>query len=272
MSLNKRLINTGGAVDTSCPNVISPTFSQSYTLPYTANNQSIRWKSDGSMFFILAGTTIKKFTTSTAFDISTSSYVSGNDLALSSATTSFDISSDGTTIIVGLIASIYRMYEYTLSTAFNPSTGSLTSSGGYWGVPVYDVNFSNDGLQLNFNFTFSPGTGIGNTRHLTLTTAYDMDSRDGLGYTSSIGDGRYTYNADGTKMFEIQNTTNTIKQYSLSTAYDTRTAVDTGISYDVSAYETSPNKCVFNNDLSKMYVVGANSNKVIEYNLNCVIP
>jgi DNA-binding beta-propeller fold protein YncE len=63
------------------------------------------------------------------------------------------------------------------------------------------------------------------------------------------------FNNDGTKMFVVDDGSNAIREYTLSTGYDISTA-----SYDsffsVSSQDTSPRGLAFNNDGTKMFVAG----------------
>jgi len=75
------------------------------------------------------------------------------------------------------------------------------------------------------------------------------------------------FNNDGTKMFVVGRAGKDINEYTLSTGFDVSTAsfVD---SFDVRNEETEPKGLAFNNDGTKMFVVGYTEDKVFEYNLS----
>ena len=75
-------------------------------------------------------------------------------------------------------------------------------------------------------------------------------------------------NSDGTIMYVLGRSTDRIYQYALSTAFDVSTGVYSGInqSYLVTQDQT-PQDLIFNNDGSKMYVVGSVNDKIYEYNI-----
>ena len=75
------------------------------------------------------------------------------------------------------------------------------------------------------------------------------------------------FNNDGTKMFVVGRAGKDINEYTLSTGFDVSTAsfVD---SFDVSNEETEPKGLAFNNDGTKMFVVGYTDDEVLEYNLS----
>ena len=75
------------------------------------------------------------------------------------------------------------------------------------------------------------------------------------------------FNPDGTKMFVVGRDGKDINEYTLSTGFDVSTAsfVD---SFDVRNEETQPKGLAFNNDGTKMFVVGYTDDEVLEYNLS----
>ena len=75
------------------------------------------------------------------------------------------------------------------------------------------------------------------------------------------------FNNDGTKMFVVGRSGKDINEYTLSTGFDVSTAsfVD---SFDVRNEETQPKGLAFNNDGTKMFVVGYTDDEVLEYTLS----
>ena len=75
------------------------------------------------------------------------------------------------------------------------------------------------------------------------------------------------FNNDGTKMFVVGNTGDAVYEYNLTTAFDVSTA-----SYvqnlSVSSKDTGPGGMTFNNDATKMFIIGHSSDNVFEYNLD----
>lgn len=77
-----------------------------------------------------------------------------------------------------------------------------------------------------------------------------------------------TFNDDGTKMYVLGGTEGTVNQYSLPTAYDVSTATVEGSPLNVSADETIPAGLAFNNDGTKMYLIGMGKDKLHQYSLS----
>jgi len=72
---------------------------------------------------------------------------------------------------------------------------------------------------------------------------------------------------DGTKMYIIGDTSDTIYQYTLSTAWDINTASYASKSLSVGNEDTVPSGISFKPDGTKMYMLGATNNTVYQYSL-----
>ena len=73
------------------------------------------------------------------------------------------------------------------------------------------------------------------------------------------------FNTDGTKLFVVGSTGDDVGQYTLSTAFDISTASFDSISFSVASQDTSPQGIAFNNNGSKMYIIGTGSDAVYQY-------
>ena len=96
------------------------------------------------------------------------------------------------------------------------------------------------------------------------------DSRELLIVSSQEdrGKGMLLSRTDGTKMYIVGSSSDTVYQYSLSTAYDMSSASYDSVSFSVSGQETNPYGINMNNDGTKMYIIGASSDKVNQYSLS----
>lgn len=77
------------------------------------------------------------------------------------------------------------------------------------------------------------------------------------------------FNNDGTKLFVIGNTGDRIYEYDMPIPYDVSEAVYTGNSewLYVGGQETNPQGLTFNDDGTKLFVIGRQRDSVLEYNL-----
>ena len=77
------------------------------------------------------------------------------------------------------------------------------------------------------------------------------------------------FNADGTKMFTLGYTTGKkVYEYTLSTGFDVSTASYASDDFPVSTQDNKPQEIAFNDDGTKMFMVGDQRDKVWEYTLS----
>ncbi len=97
------------------------------------------------------------------------------------------------------------------------------------------------------------------------TASYDSASFSVLSQDSTPSD--VNFKPDGTVMYVIGDNSNTIYQYTLSTAWDVSTASYASISFSLASQETQPESVVFKPDGTKMFIVGG-TEYVHEYALS----
>ena len=214
-----------------------------------------------------AGNDVNEYNLTTAFDVSTASYVqvfSVNAQEIYVSGMSFN--NDGTKMyIIG--ASGDDVNEYSLSIAFDISSASYVQRfyvGGYDNAPR-EITFNNDGSKM-----YILGNQGKDVNEFILSTAFDVSTasyvqRFSVQSQENTPNG-ITFNNDGTKMFIVGNTGDDVNEYSLSTAFDVSTASYVQ-NFSVSSQDNYPNGIAFNNDGTKMYVLGDQGNDVNEYSL-----
>ena len=213
--------------------------------------------------------TIYQYTLSTAFDLGTASYdsvsfsVSGQESNLQG----FIFSADGAKLFV-VGAGSDTVYQYTLSTAFDLSTASYDSvsfSVASQDSNPYDVIFNDDGTKM-----YIAGIGTDAVYQYSLSTGFDLSTASYNSVSFSVSGQDTTpvgirYNDNGTKLFMIGATTDSIYQYSLSTAFDLTTASYDSVSFSVASQGTAPQGVTLSADGTKMYVVDAIGDAVFQY-------
>ena len=176
--------------------------------------------------------------------------------------------------------------SYTLSTGFDLSTatfndingdGSGFSVSGQDLTPQY-IKFNNDGTKM-----FVSGNTGKDVNVYTLSTGFDLSTAtfddingNGTGFDLSDQDEAtrgIAFNNDGTIMYYLGNTGDDINVYTLSTGFDLSTATfndinGDGTGFDISDQETVPRGLTFNDDGTKMFIVGDNGNDINEYTLS----
>lgn len=139
-------------------------------------------------------------------------------------------------------------------------------------VDLQAIAFKTDGTKM---FLIDDATD-NDVDEYDLSTAWDVStatfnqSKD-VGAQASAPKA-LTFKSDGTKMFIVGTSSDAVKEYTLSTAWDVSTA-SYSQDFDVSAKETAPKGLFFRNDGGaddgkQMYVIGSSSDSVHEYDLS----
>jgi DNA-binding beta-propeller fold protein YncE len=157
--------------------------------------------------------------------------------------------------IVGLTND--TVYQYSLSTGFDVSTASYDSVSfsvaSQDGSP-FGLAFNSDGTKM-FIVAFT-GDAV---YEYTLSTGFNVSTAsfvDSFSVASqeTLPQG-LAFNSDGTKMFIVGQTNDTVYQYNLSTGFDVSTATYSQ-NFDISSQDTNPRGISFNTDGTKMFVAG----------------
>ena len=211
---------------------------------------------------------IHEYTLSTAWDVSTASYVDAFSIA-SQDNEPFGITfnNDGTKMFVAGAGSGDSIYEYTLSTAYDVSTASYVDALDVSGQDIRPcgIRFNNDGTKL-----FMTGFYSDYINEYNLSTAYDISTGSYSKRFSVNSQDIYPrdvqFNLDGTRMFVVGGAGDDINEYKLTTGFDVSTAsfVD---SLSVASQDGNPFSMAFNNDGSKMFMLGYENDTVNEYTL-----
>ena len=193
--------------------------------------RDVKFNSDGTKMFYLGGTGINvyEYTLTTAFDVSSRSYVDSFSVSPVEFPEELEFSPDGTKMFV-LDNTGNDVNEFKLTTGFDISTAS------YVQTLIVDVEENTPtGLAFTYDGTkmFVLGWENDAVIEYTLSTAFDIS-------TASMGDSYVLPGAGGD---------DTVGQYE--------------------GYENSPSSLTFSSDGSKMFVMGRSYDKVHEYTLSC---
>ena len=250
-----------------------PTFVDSFSVHSEETRPNgLTFNNDGTKMFVTGHTQdeINEYTLSTAWDVSTASFVdSFSTQSEDGDTRDVKFNQDGTKMFV-LGKSNDRVFEYTLSTGFDVSS-TVTFIDCKSVSPVGDpeeLEFSPDGTKMFVldnsgndvnEFTLTTGFDISTASYVqTLIVDVEENTPTGLAFTYG-----------GTKMFITGWERDTVIEYTLSTAFDISTA-SMGDSYAIAdAVENKPSALTFSSDASKMFIMGRSGDKVHEYTLTC---
>ncbi len=196
--------------------------------------EEARFNSDGTKIFMAdsdsSDSIVREFSMSTAYDVSTVTYVDGYTVgSKASSLSGLDFKPDGTRMfIINDNGSDSNVHEYTLSTAFDVSTASFTRTQAVGTVENSSgLTFKPDGTK--FYITVGRTGSHDKTYQFSMSTAWDLTtesydsvSLDHSSYTSNSQGA--TFNDDGTKFYTMDSGGNTVIEYTLSTAYALNTA------------------------------------------------
>ena len=167
----------------------------------------------------------------------------------------------GTLFIIIILSATFLtskvLAEATFVDSFDVSSQEIIPLG---------IDFNTDGTKM-----FVAGGNGDDVNEYTLSTGFDISTASFVDSFDVSSEDLYpsglTFNNDGTKMFVLGSIGDDVNEYTLSTGFDVSTAsfVD---SFDVSSQETTPSGLDFNNDGTKMFVVGGIGDDVNEYTLS----
>ena len=238
------------------------------------NPYGLFFKSDGTKMYIVGTVTdtVYEYTLTTAWDVSTASYVQGFSVTTQdSAPSALFFKSDGSVMYV-LGDGSNNVNQYNLSTAWDVSTASYAQAflvtrqdGGPSGL-----FFKDDGTEMyvmgdvtNAVFRYSLSTPWDIS---TASFAYPTSDYFSVAAEESFPTGLF-FKSDGTKMYVLGSSGDDVNEYDLSSAWEVSTASYVQ-SFSVVAQETSPNALFFKPDGTKMYFIGYAGDDVNEYNLS----
>jgi sugar lactone lactonase YvrE len=230
-------------------------------------------KPDGTKVYVTGTTndTIYQYDLPTAWDLGSGSYEKSFSVASQDTfPQGVSFKTDGTKMyFVG--STNDRVYQYSLSTAWDISTASYDSVffgvGAREGTPQ-GMFFKDDGTKC-----FVIGTAEDAIFEISLSTAWDLSTAKFPG--AYIGNEETTvqglfFKSDGTKAYIIGSTNDRVYQYSLSSAWVANTATYDSVSFSVNTQTNVPVDLFFKSDGTKMYILGNSgaSDVVYQYSLS----
>ena len=266
----------------------------------TTGCTAIAFNADGTLLFVNDNTDDKiySYTLSTGWDVSTLAYSEQFSFASQlSVIDAITFNNDLTTMYLGQGDDFYKystsIESYTtnenwvnattntelnaLQEAMAETVGYRISNTSYDNVSfdasaqessIYGLAFNADGTSM-----YTLGYSNDTVYQYTLSTAYDISTASYASKSFSVASQdtvpvKVSFNTDGTKMFVLGSTNDTVFQYSLSTGFDVSTASYDSVSFSVTSQEATPAGMAFNSDGTKMYIVGGTNDTVYQYSLS----
>tara|TARA_R110002126_G_scaffold29721_3_gene98006 strand:+ start:1585 stop:3552 length:1968 start_codon:yes stop_codon:yes gene_type:complete len=240
-------------------------FSSQSTDPY-----DILFNALGTKMFMLGANvdTVFEYNLSTAWDISTSVYsdisfsVTGQDATPYGL--SFNNNGMKMYVIGGTTDSIYQYTsaDTTVINTFDLSTGNYFATTPSVNAQ-YDFSNAGDTQTWQLEVTGNQAvTGYGDASLWAYANkSFSVTSQE----TDPAG---FSFKSDGTKMYLIGRTNDTVYQYSLSTAWDVSTSSYDSVSFLASAQVTNPACLIFKPDGTKMYILDYGNDDLFQYSLS----
>lgn len=133
-----------------------------------------------------------------------------------------------------------------LSLTFKPDGTKMYTSVSQTGCYIYEWDLATAG---------DPSTAV-------MTNYVTAPAQSGAGFNWIV------FNPDGTKFYGLINSTDTLYEYNLSTAWDITTISSSGVLKVFTSQDTSPQGFYFKPDGTKLYMLGATTDDIFEYDLS----
>jgi len=160
----------------------------------------------------------------------------------------------------------YRSDGFNLNSTVTFDGNSVSINGDE--TSPSGITFNNDGSKM-----FIIGNTGDEVNQYTLNTNFDVlsgISLDGTPFSVASQDNSPTgiqFSNNGMKMFMIGAQTDRVYQYNLTTAFDINSTVTLDGNFSVNAQETTPQDFTFNDDGTKLFVIGSTGDDVNQYTL-----
>jgi sugar lactone lactonase YvrE len=157
-----------------------------------------------------------------------------------------------------------KIFEYDTASAFTIA-------------PEYNLKMVDSSPQaMEFNSTGSSFYVLGDSTNaiyqFDMNTNYDVSKSTYASKSLSVTNEEtspkgFTFNSTGSKLYVVGETNSTVFEYSLATPFDVSTGTYSTNSFSVYSQEQAPSGMKFNNDGSKMYIIGNLNQQITEYSL-----
>jgi sugar lactone lactonase YvrE len=227
------------------------------------------FKPDGLGMFIVgsADDEVNQYSLSTAWDVSTASFVQSFNVSFQDAfPQALSFKDDGTKMYV-LGDSGNDVNEYNLSAAWDISTASYSQN---FVVGAQETNpqglfFTPDGSGF-----YVTGSSSDSVHQYSLSAAWDVSTASfvqsfSVSAQESQPQGVF-FKDDGSIMYILGSSGDDVNQYNLSTVWDISTA-SYSKNFSVSSQDVFPRDLFFRGDGSQMFIIGDTNNTVYAYDI-----
>lgn len=272
MAVNRLMQLAAAGVSTGNPwDISEAVFSQSFSVsPQNFASVGLFFKPDGTRMYAcgFSPDTAHQYNLSTAWDVSSATFATTKDISSTNQSPNgLFFKPDGTRMYVA-DTSEDAIMEYNLSSAWDLSSASYSREEN---VSAQELNpqgvfFKPDGTRM-----YVIGSGGDEVNEFSLSSAWNVTTSSfvqNLSLSAKDGNPRGIYfRNDGLKMYFVGDGSDQVHEYDLSSAWDISSASFLQ-SFDVSSQDSAPRDVHFKDDDGlKMYVIGAATRAVYEYDL-----
>jgi DNA-binding beta-propeller fold protein YncE len=251
-------------------NISTASYSGSSFGTRQGTSTGLAFSNSGTKIFFIGQTSdiVNGASLSTGWDLSTAKYYFVTGLG---DNYTFPLSSNGLNAITATPTSSY-MSRRPLSIAWDVgTTGAINANLYTEGIIGYfqgRARYRDDGTSVYMN---SPANNA--IYQWNLSTAFNVGTNSYTGnsfsFSSQDTNARgFAFSDDGTKLYMIGGTNDTVYQYALNTAWDISTVSYSSLSKSIAAQETSPQAVFLGNSGTRMYIIGDATDTVYQYNLS----
>ena len=247
----------------------------------TSDIRGLTFNSDGSKMYVgdKVNHRIIQYTLTTPYNVSTLLYARELSVSGRGSVQAITFNADGSKMYVldNLVnaeggTAGGRIDEYAMGTNFDVMTATITDSldVSSQDANMQDIFFNNvaRGAVNPGGLLFAVGDDGNDVNEYLLGTPYDVSTAsfvDSHVTTSEDGSPRgLFFDDDGDRMYVVGHDGNEVNQYPLVTNFDVSTTQAVANTYSLRTNNISPRGGRFNNDGSKMYVVGTGGTLCID--------
>ena len=162
---------------------------------------------------------------------------------------------------LGTVVSASEGY-YLAGASYDSVNFSVSGQSSY----TFDFGFADSGTKMYAQKSFNGGT----IYQYTLSTAYDISTASyaSKSYSFANGESGFVITPDGSTLYISDNTGDAVYKYTFGTAFDVSTLGSGTQMFSTSSVDTQPDKCRFNSNGSKFFLLGRANNRIYEYSVS----
>jgi len=175
--------------------------------------------------------------------------------------------SDGTKLYVNDLISD-KIYQYSLSTAFDVSTATYDNKSYAYGThDITGWTLKPDGTRMWGSLSYSASL----TQRIIqydLSTPYDVSTMSVNGFYEINGASGIAFKDDGTKCYIMRRGNYTIYEHSLSTPWDITSIGASSGSFYVATFDNSPYEIDLSTDGTRIFMIGDQNDRVYQIDMS----